>query len=363
MCRNGTGIVERATQRVAWVDYAKGICIVLVVAMHSTLGVEKAAGAVSFLHGFIDWARPFRMPDFFMISGLFLASRINRPWRSYADSKIIHFAYFYVLWMSIQFLVKSTGIYQASGANGLVHEYLMGFIEPYGTLWFIYMLAVFFLLTKALKAVPPWLVCGIAAGLEMSHLQTGATLVDEFAARYVYFFAGYWMAPHIFKLAATVSQRSAFQIFSALLAWAMFNLVCVSSGVSQLPGISLGLGFIGAMAVVSSGVLLSKFRAMEPLRYCGENSIVIYLAFFLFMAGTRSLALRYIPGANLAAIAALTTMAGILGPLVLFWTTRNTPAKFLFKRPVWARLAAGEKGWHSGGHVPQPTPDLRPQTR
>ena len=31
--------------RVAWVDYAKGFCIIMVVMMHSTLGVEKAAGA------------------------------------------------------------------------------------------------------------------------------------------------------------------------------------------------------------------------------------------------------------------------------------------------------------------------------
>ena len=31
-------------ERVDWVDYAKGICIILVVMMHSTLGVEKATG-------------------------------------------------------------------------------------------------------------------------------------------------------------------------------------------------------------------------------------------------------------------------------------------------------------------------------
>ena len=31
-------------QRIDWVDYAKGFCIILVVMMHSTLGVEHAAG-------------------------------------------------------------------------------------------------------------------------------------------------------------------------------------------------------------------------------------------------------------------------------------------------------------------------------
>ena len=30
--------------RIDWVDVAKGFCIVMVVMMHSTLGVEKAAG-------------------------------------------------------------------------------------------------------------------------------------------------------------------------------------------------------------------------------------------------------------------------------------------------------------------------------
>ena len=78
--------------RISWVDYSKGICIILVVMMHSTLGVENAAGGLSWLHDFIGWAKPFRMPDFFLISGLFLASRINRPWREYFDSKVLHFA-------------------------------------------------------------------------------------------------------------------------------------------------------------------------------------------------------------------------------------------------------------------------------
>ena len=41
------------------------------------------------------------MPDFFLISGLFLAARIDRPWPAYLDTKVVHFAYFYVLWVNI----------------------------------------------------------------------------------------------------------------------------------------------------------------------------------------------------------------------------------------------------------------------
>ena len=39
-----------ARQRIDWVDYAKGFCIVMVVMMHSTLGVGQAAGGEGWLH-------------------------------------------------------------------------------------------------------------------------------------------------------------------------------------------------------------------------------------------------------------------------------------------------------------------------
>src|SRR6202012_2417238 len=93
------GSVTSASGRVDWVDYAKGICIVMVVMMHSVLGVELAAGQTGFMHLVVMFAKPFRMPDFFLISGLFLPVVIDRDWRTYLDRKVVHFAYFYVLWV------------------------------------------------------------------------------------------------------------------------------------------------------------------------------------------------------------------------------------------------------------------------
>ena len=46
---------------------------------------------------FVAFAKPFRMPDFFLISGLFLTRAIDRDWHDYLDRKVWHFAYFYVL--------------------------------------------------------------------------------------------------------------------------------------------------------------------------------------------------------------------------------------------------------------------------
>ena len=105
-------------QRVDWVDYAKGFCIVLVVMMHSTLGVENAAGSEGWLHTVVAFAKPFRMPDFFLISGLFLAQVIDRDWRTYLDRKVVHFAYFYLLWTAIQFAFKAPAVRAAARRRG-----------------------------------------------------------------------------------------------------------------------------------------------------------------------------------------------------------------------------------------------------
>ena len=279
--------------RIDWVDYAKGICIILVVLMHSTLGVEKAMGETGALNTFIHWAQPFRMPDFFLISGLFLARRINVPWRDYADKKVIHFLYFYFLWMTIQFLFKGYGIWQEQGTAGLGHEYFLAFIEPFGTLWFIYLLPVFFAVTKLTRRLPPFLMFGVAAALEMAPVDTGWIMIDEFAARFVYFYVGYWLASQVFGFANNVARLSTAALLASLLIWGIAHTQAFRLGLVTGPGFGLYFGFLGTAAVIASGVLLSRFRAGEAVRYLGENSIVVYLSFFIFMATSRALALRY----------------------------------------------------------------------
>ena len=123
MTPNGTSAVTQpplrpapsGSARIDWVDYAKGICIVMVVMMHSVLGVEAAAGQTGFMHALVAFAKPFRMPDFFLISGLFLAVVIDRDWRTYLDRKVVHFAYFYVLWVTIQFGFKAPAFAAETG--------------------------------------------------------------------------------------------------------------------------------------------------------------------------------------------------------------------------------------------------------
>jgi uncharacterized membrane protein YcfT len=309
----------------------------MVVMMHSTLGVELAAGHDGWMHYAVAFAKPFRMPDFFLISGLFLARVIDRDWRDYLDRKVVHFGYFYVLWVTIQFVFKAPGMAHEHGASAVAYAYLEALWEPFGTLWFIYLLPIFFVVTKLTRRVPPVAVWLVLAALEIAHIDTGWTVIDEFARRFVYFYTGYIMAPHIFRLAALVQTRSAAAV-AALAVWAIVNGALAFNGYGDLPFVSLTLGLAGACAVVAVAALMAKLRWLDWLRYCGQNSIVIYLAFFLPMAATRTILLKSGIIPDIGTVSLLVTGAGVVGALIWFWAARYTPFRFLFERPAWARL-------------------------
>ena len=337
--------------RLDWVDVAKGICIILVVMMHSTLGVEKAAGTASGVHAFIEWARPFRMPDFFLISGLFLAARIDRPWRAYVDTKIVHFAYFYVLWLNIQFLFKLPAMLGEAGGHATAMTYVLSYIEPFGTLWFIYLLALFFLAAKLLNGLPKPAILVAAALLHLLAPVTGWTVVDEFADRFVFFYTGYAAAPYVLALGDRIGRASVLAVVVGLLAWAEINWLGVKSGIALAAGPDLTFSFAGIIAVVATSVLLVRAgtgaKIGPALAYCGRNSIVIYLAFPLFMGPARVLLLKLGAYLSLDVAALATTAAAVLGALALKQVVKGTRFDILFVRANTFKLGAASRAAHS----------------
>lgn len=350
--------------RVGWVDVAKGVCIIFVVMMHSTLGVGKATGETGWMHWVVAFAQPFRMPDFFLISGLFLGVVIDRPWRLYADRKIVHFVYFYVLWLTIQFVFKAPGIAAEGGVSAVVKDYALAFIEPFGTLWFIYILPLFFVVTRILRKVPVPVVLLGAALLEILPVNSGWLLIDEFCSRYVYFYIGYAFAPLIFTLAAKIAQNPGLG-WLGLLVWAVINAALVFTpatglmaqyipeqiytagglgGWADVPVISLLAGLAGAVAIVALSSLLSRYSFISWLRWLGAHSIVVYLAFFLPMAAVRTVLLKTGIIGDIGTISLLTTMAAVIGPVVLYGLIQwSGLGRFLFERPGWASIERSHK--------------------
>ncbi|MCB9994128.1 MAG: acyltransferase family protein [Hyphomicrobiaceae bacterium] len=337
-------------QRLSWVDMAKGLSIFLVVMYHSTLGVGGALGEPGFMHYVLAFATPFRMPEFFLISGLFLSHVISRPWPKFADRRVVHYLYFYVIWALIQIVVKE-GIGNTDPATAL--SYLAwAIIQPYGVLWFIYLLAVFGAVSKLLWTfrvphAPVWIA---AAVLQMLPVATGSYAVDQFSEYFVYFFTGYVAAPMIFRLADMVRNAPKLALVG-LIVWACIEAALVFSpgfhlfpdhiqmGLAELPGVRLTLAIAGAIAVCVVAALLTRVPAFEPLRWLGAHSIVVYLSFVIPMAITRTLLIRFNlitdPGFLSLAVIAVSVAAPVALYGLVQWTGWG---RFLFERPAWAHI-------------------------
>lgn len=345
----------RNSGHVDWFDYAKGICIILVVMMHSTLGVgeafaERGLAPEGFMHWIVAYAEPFRMPDFFMLSGLFLSYAISRGWSHYLDKKVIHFAYFYVIWTIILATIK-TGATSGLDVGALGSTFLEALISPYPTLWFIYVLPLFFVVTKLLRAVPAYLMLGSAALLQALPVQTGWNTLDHFAAHYyVFFLGGYLLAPYIFAVAEWAGRHT-LKSLGLVAVWAVLNGVMAFSPspiagwatVAALPGVAIVLGGMGAMAIVLVAVQLAKFNLASFVRYCGSHSIVLYISFTVPMALSRVVLIKLglITDTGVAALAVW--LVALISPLVVHLILKRTPLKLLYERPSWASLRSQSK--------------------
>lgn len=323
---------------IAWIDHAKGFTIILVVMLYANEMIEHATGRQGWLDYVVAFARPFRMPDFFLVSDILLPLAIHRGWRMFLDRKVVHFAYFYVLWLTILIAFESPWIAERTGWPGVAALYLKSVVHPYGLLWFIYMLAVFYVVAKVLERFPAVLVWLVAAVLQVAALDTGVKVLDKFAMYYVFFYSGYVLARHVVRLAVAVVARPALGLLGLAL-WGLLNGYLVFSGHAGLPGVGLLLGLLGALAIVALSALLSNVGWAAPLAYCGRNSIVIYLAFFIPLVVTRKVltVTGWITDPGWMALAG--TAAGVLGALAMNRLVKGTRLEFLFERPERFRLA------------------------
>lgn len=344
--------------RVEWVDYLKGFCILFVVMLHSVEGVEKAVGEIGWMHLFVDISQPMRMPAFFLASGLFFMRSVDKPRSQFFDSKLLHFGYFYVLWLTIQFAFKAPGMAAEGGVAAPLENYLLAFVQPFGTLWFIYILPVFFIACRLTRNLAPEKVLAVALALQIMPIHTGSMIIDPFASYFLWFFIGYAYSRLVFRLADDAGERPLLFFVATIVIvaatwflatwkfplsilpdWLVVGSRYPEFAASMLPGVSLVLGFGGIVALVSISVLLANLKIGESIRWCGAHSIVIYLAFFLPMAVTRAVLVKLDIIADVGTMSLLVWIAAVTGPVILFWCIQKTGVGgFLFERPQWARL-------------------------
>ncbi|MEM6276652.1 MAG: acyltransferase family protein [Pseudomonadota bacterium] len=318
-----------AAERLDWVDGAKGICILLVVMFHATGHLTPVLGAGAFAE-ITHFSGPFRMPDFFLISGLFLARRLHAPDRVFYDRKVLHFFYFYWLWVAITFVALQADM--AALARALIY--------PTGHLWFIYCLPLCFVLARLMRGLPPALVWLAAAAAHVFDVDGEPLLIVYLSHYFVFFYTGHVASSLFFRLAGETKDRPVLAV-AGLLVWAGLNAFFTHGPGTGFPGLSLVLGVAGGLAITVIASLAMSGAIGRSLAWLGERSIVVYLGFFLPMKAVETVLVAQSFPVDLAI--GLAISAGVGVPLLLHaLLARARFGRWLFARPDWARLRSAK---------------------
>lgn len=152
-----SGPAAAAPGRIAWLDLARALSIVLVVVYHVAVGARgdlfagvDARAARWWVEGNLALV-PLRMPLFFAVSGLLAHGAVHRPPAAVARPRYADLLWPYLLW-SLLFAVIAWPQYAPGDPAGFLWGEVTGMLVAASPYWFIAVLPVFFALTRLGRA-------------------------------------------------------------------------------------------------------------------------------------------------------------------------------------------------------------------
>ena len=278
--------LTETASRVAWVDAAKGLSIVLVVLHHTVYFLDTSGLAPAPVVAGNEALASLRMPLFFLASGLFVAGPLAAPWRTLLRKRVAFFLWLYLLWTAIRFTFFAAlvppGIDPDDSANPM--NVVLALLLPGPSMWFLYALALFAVLGKLLRPVP--VTVQLAASGVLSAL-AGAGLLDFDSrwiaiCRFLFFFLLGWHAKHMIEGLARAS--SLLKVVAAAVVCVAAAGGAVALDVRTVPGVAWALNCLAVTFGVLFAAWISRYVIGRPLVVLGRLTLPIYLIHMLWLA-------------------------------------------------------------------------------
>ncbi|MDO9458159.1 acyltransferase family protein [Nocardioides sp.] len=278
-------MTDPQTGRMRWADVAKGVCIVLVVLWHVTrkdylqlpwdLGVPVtgAWGQIS------EVLLPVRMPLFFLISGLFAARQLDRPWARVWSGRVAPVLYLFVLWTLVHTVVlQLTPGFDTAVADGPLDLLVQLTVTP-GNLWYLLALAAYVVVARGTRRVPHG---ALAAALLLSAV-AAAGVVPTPGNRYglltnlVWFLLG-TRVPRLGPVVGRLTRPRARTVVVAVAAFAVGAVAWQALGAGTWFGVRPVLGLLGIAAGTAVASVVSLVpRWGEVLAGLGRQTLPVYV--------------------------------------------------------------------------------------
>jgi fucose 4-O-acetylase-like acetyltransferase len=334
-------------KRYGWIDYARGIAIVLIVVNHMGGSfINAGAGIDTWLTDLFQTVYYSRMPLFFIVSGLFVRRSLEKrglgPFVQYKFATIL---YPYFVWggvqVAFQVLAYQQGLANMPRAWGDL-AYLLYNPHGLGQFWFLYVLfavAVLFALahTYAHPSRLAWLVVGLVGYLSSSFLPPyfGAKTIAEF---FFFLIIGDWVSRWFLAPANYQTLGSAKLLAVVLPIFLVFHsyLYFHFDEVGTWPRPSwqrvwlMASVFAGLALMFNLSFLLDRLGWAKWLRFIGNHSLYIYMLHIIVGAGARAILLK-LGGSQYPNIAFYLTLGLAIGvPIAFYQATKRLGWWFLF---------------------------------
>ncbi|WP_157305505.1 acyltransferase family protein [Chitinophaga tropicalis] len=269
--------------RLGWIDYAKGIAIILVVYRHVEFGLKKSGVPLSqWIVDLNDMLYSFRMPLFFLLSGLFFEKGIARKGsKGFLLSRVNTLLYPYVLWALIQITLQ---IYFSTVANARrsPSDYLNILIQPRNLdqLWYLFALfnvtLLYFLTTRLFGGRKmPQLVLALILLSVAPFVKPVSTFYD-IALHYIFFCIGNMTANFFFSGKTQEMLSSPYGPVSLLPLFVVCQVYFLHHQQMNL-FLYAAVALTGSLFVIMLSFQLAKYNALPVLRTFGHYSLYIYL--------------------------------------------------------------------------------------
>ncbi|MFT3825511.1 MAG: acyltransferase [Chitinophagaceae bacterium] len=373
---NARKVLERS--RFPWVDYARGICIILVVYRHVFEGlIWVGEGSYSYpvLKYFNIFFFSFRMPLFFIVSGIFLGgSLVRKGIGSYVGNRFRNILYPLLIWGSLQVTLQLF-------FNGYVTakrspmDYLSLLIDPRKIEQFWYLNALFcvsvlYALIKHYGRFKPaqQLMLGIfmyaiAGYCHTHHIFIGFLLDVLF---FYMFFAIGDMASDIVLNPKNYELFSSWKLLLAILPF--FVLIQhYFTGLNlqkqddyfvqfQRPEIFALAALTGGAFILNLSFILQRINVLKFLRVIGYHSLYIYVMHLTITAALRIVLTRVFHIENIPFLLIVSIIIGVLLPIILYNMAERAGAWWLFslKKTSPGSKPLVKNSFFGAGMVPTP---------
>jgi fucose 4-O-acetylase-like acetyltransferase len=356
-------------KRYSWVDYLRGVVILLVVYHHAYLGIQRSGVPMP---DSVEDANmifySFRMPLFFIVSGIFTSFSLTRQSiKSLVWIKYDKILYPYFIWSFLQITLQ---IFLSNFTNSDrgIHDYLYILYQPKRLDQFWYLPALFnatmvfiFFKTKVKPKIKTHLLIGLALYLAAPFLND-ISMMSNWMRFYLFFVIGDAVSEIVFRKSVQRQLKKPLTFLIFLPIFVIVQIVYLHNNVGvkamettiatfqgdynlyMLNEVNfLFTSLIGCTTLIILAFLLERWNRLSFLRILGYHSLYIYIAHVIVVGFIRFLFTQVFHINDYLIILITAITSGVTIPIIFYNLLGKTYLWFLFSSRKKAKPETASK--------------------